>query len=664
MIRKTNVIRWGGVLLVAVLTACGGGNGGGVDAAGSAGASVNASTPTSGVPATPATGPIEPMTRTEAQGMDVSPFRSRTAENALVPSAVRLDALPPEQQKALNKAAVASAASSELSVPMKTGIGRAVAATATEDETRALLNWAPSARGGQIAALHFHSPDAKGLRLGVLVRSLPMAATFRFYAGSGATAFEVPGQEILATVQRNLDAGDTSDAARTYWSPDLGGEDVTMEIEVPAGIDPSGTQIAVPRLSHVFRKMRQRGDQQQRILGEAGTCQNDVACDPAYERQSRSVALMYFVDDGSVYACTGTLLNDRGSSGIPYFLSANHCVSNQTVASTVMTDWFFRASTCRSATVAPEEQLLTGGATLLYSSLKTDTSFMRLNALPPVGAIYAGSSAFPAELGTSVSGLHHPSSDLQKYNEGTLTGFLSCTSGTQSYSCMNTSSTFADYLQVRWNRGATESGSSGSGLFVKMNGNSYLVGQLRGGSSSCSNPGGSDSYGRFDLAYTASLATWLNAASSTRRTPIYRFYNAATNTHFYTLDIVERDRSIEKYGSTFIYEGIAFYAYGAYATNSNAVYRFYNRRTNSHFFTISAVERAQVMARYSWFADEGTAWYANLNAVPGSTSIYRFYNTVTGTHFYTVSAVERDMVQRSYPQFLFEGAGYHAWMAP
>ena len=98
---------------------------------------------------------------------------------------------------------------------------------------------------------------------------------------------------------------------------------------------------------------------------------------------------MSFVDtDGYSYLCTGTLLNDMASSGTPYFLSAQHCISQQTVASTLQTYWFYRSTSCNSSVLNAGNVTLTGGATLLYSSVNTDTSFMRLSNTPPAGATY------------------------------------------------------------------------------------------------------------------------------------------------------------------------------------------------------------------------------------------------------------------------------------
>ena len=75
----------------------------------------------------------------------------------------------------------------------------------------------------------------------------------------------------------------------------------------------------------------------------AGACNRDVACSSEYLPMSPSVALMDFTKaDGNGYTCTGTLMNDRSSDGIPYFLTAAHCISTQAEASSLATYWNVR----------------------------------------------------------------------------------------------------------------------------------------------------------------------------------------------------------------------------------------------------------------------------------------------------------------------------------
>jgi hypothetical protein len=428
-----------------------------------------------------------------------------------------------------------------------------------------------------------------------------------------------------------------------------------MEIELPAGGNTELVQVSVPRISHVFNQFPEK-DAFVPMVGQSAECNLDVSCDPAYDAESRSVARMSFVSSGNSYVCTGTLLNNKAADGIPYFLSAYHCISTQTVASTLTTDWFYRSSACNSGALSPAAKTLTGGAVLLYNAPATDTSFMRLNNAPPPGVIFAGWSAVQPVLGMAVLGVHHPAGDLQKYSIGSTLGFASCTNTSPSFSCFASTPETANHLDVRWATGTAQGGSSGSGLFITNNGRRYLIGQLHGGTSSCLNLAGSNLYGRFDIAYRAALSQWLSA----ERSPVYRFYNTATGTHFYTSSLTERNYISTTYPQ-FTYESIAFYSYGSSASGTSPVFRFYNTRTGTHFYTISPLERDNVLSAYPWFSYEGLSWHASPISSTGATPLYRFYNNVTGTHFYTVNLTERDFVMKSYPQFSYEGIGYYVW---
>ncbi len=390
------------------------------------------------------------------------------------------------------------------------GVARTLAATASVAATAALLQWQTLPDGRKVARLGFQSLGAQGLRLGILVEHIAPTAQLRFYTAQTQIGADMTGQDLLALVQRNLDAGERGASARTYWSPDLGAGDVTLELVLPAGVAPAELRLAVPRLSHLLESARSSADAPISRIGGAGACHVDVSCSAGDRTESNAVARMTFVDNGGSYECTGTLLNDQASSGTPYFLSANHCISSQAVASTLTTDWFYRSASCNSNTLAPQAQTLTAGATLLYANALSDTSFMRLNASPPSGAVFAGWSSATPSVGTEVLDLHQPRGDLQKRSEGWIDGFSSCSPPVaERFSCQSASPANSNYFAVTWGRGATESGSSGSALFAGSQGSRYLIGQLAGGSSSCSASYKRDYFGRFEVAYNAALSQWL-----------------------------------------------------------------------------------------------------------------------------------------------------------
>ncbi|GHT83378.1 hypothetical protein AGMMS49543_10490 [Betaproteobacteria bacterium] len=399
-----------------------------------------------------------------------------------------------------------------LAVPLQIGLGREVLALKSASDTRAQLDWQPQADGGHAAALALASPDAVAIRLGVRVFSLPDQAIVRVHAPGEDDAAVFEGSEISALIARNLAAGEQDEAAHVWWAPTVDGEEAVLEIVLPAGLAPERVEIAVPQISHLFASARtnwkaKSGDWQEKI-----SCFNtDVNCQTGWDLQSRATAKMEFVIGGKPYVCTGTLLNDLDpTTTIPWFLSANHCISTQTAASSLETLWRWRNAACKSSTTDPKLTALYGGAELVYTSSNTDTSFMRLNEAAPDVAAYAGWSATLPGLHAQIAGVHHPDGEKQEIALGDVVGYASCTSVSGGgFNCTGTGASAASYIRTSWSNGFTQGGSSGSGLFDTTTQDKSLVGTLLGGDSYSACFGSEDVYGRFDLPFNAKLHEYL-----------------------------------------------------------------------------------------------------------------------------------------------------------
>lgn len=630
-----SIRRWAGALtaVAAMLAGCGGGGG-------------EAASTVKTQPITSVDSRVQPASAVQ----DVASVKSRSA-----------NAAPQAAVVTLGELSLAKVGTSSSVGPRLVGQARDIAATKSAAETQTQWQWKDTAVGGKVAAISFRSEGAYGVRLGVLVKQLPGSAILRVYTqATPGSAYQISGQEILQLIERNQAAGDKTDQGRTWWTPDTGEGEATLELELPPGVAVSSLDIAVPQLSHIFVNLSLPTEQEYQVqaesakLNESDSCNLDATCYSENSTERNSVARMSFVSGGLSYLCTGTLLNDGNSSGKPHFLSANHCISTQTVASTLQTNWFFRSPTCNSGTLQSSSIRKTGGAQLLYASSSTDMALLLLNDTPPTGAVYAGWDASTVASGTSISGLHHPSGDLLKISFGAVNSQASCqsTSATQ-FQCSGTS---GDFYRVTWSQGTTEGGSSGSAIFS----NGRVIGTLYGGSAVCTNRASFDYYGRFDVAYNAALKTWLAPSSSPVRSAVYRFYNATTGAHFYTASAAERDFVIRTYPE-FAYENVAFYAYPDSSTGKDPVFRFYNATTGAHFYSGSVAERDFVIARYPEFKYEIVSWFAQAAAGNDASAIYRFYNAKTGAHFYTISAAERDFVIQVHKDFQYEGPMYYAW---
>lgn len=141
--------------------------------------------------------------------------------------------------------------------------------------------------------------------------------------------------------------------------------------------------------------------------------------------------------------------------------------------------------------------------------------------------------------------------------------------------------------------------------------------------------------------------------------PVYRFYNTRNGTHFFTPSAEERDTVMARWPNIFSYEGVAYSVNPA--TNEQSLYRFYNRVSGSHFYTASAAERDTVIARWpAVFTYEGETYRVSAAPAPGKITVYRFYNLTNGSHFFTASAAERDIVMARWPTiYSYEGPVFY-----
>jgi hypothetical protein len=143
---------------------------------------------------------------------------------------------------------------------------------------------------------------------------------------------------------------------------------------------------------------------------------------------------------------------------------------------------------------------------------------------------------------------------------------------------------------------------------------------------------------------------------------VYRFYNKKNGTHFYTDSVAERDHVIATWPTVFTYEGPAYYVKPS--ADTSPLYRFYNKISSSHFYTSSAEEAEHVKATWpNVFTYEGPTYRVSVAPGPGKSPVYRFYNKKNGSHFYTASGEEAEHVKAAWPDvYQYEGPAF--WITP
>jgi len=258
----------------------------------------------------------------------------------------------------------------------------------------------------------------------------------------------------------------------SVWLPITNGNSADLEIFVTDLSETSYFKIDLINLIVVDLGKEKDSLTLTKRLGLAENEQYDVFCwlsDIDYfelKEAASATALISFIDQGNSYTCTGTLLNDLGSTLTPWFVTANHCISDQSVANTAEFDWHYESILCGGSYTSSRHQKTFGGAELLWNDFTMDVSFLKLNNMPSFEVVLSGWDT-DLEIGDSVWVVHHPQGDHTMVSHGKVTELFK---------------PVEDHILdvVVYDVGSTEGGSSGAGLFATKNGTRWK-GTLFGG---------------------------------------------------------------------------------------------------------------------------------------------------------------------------------------
>jgi hypothetical protein len=138
---------------------------------------------------------------------------------------------------------------------------------------------------------------------------------------------------------------------------------------------------------------------------------------------------------------------------------------------------------------------------------------------------------------------------------------------------------------------------------------------------------------------------------------VFRFYDTKSQDHFYTTGVTEK-LNIMATLPHYKYEGVAW---GVPHESSETidVFRFYDHRSTEHFFTTSVEERDLVIKTQPTYQYEGVAFQAFADAHgEGRVTLDRFYNTESGVHHYSAGSGETEWIKAAGTGWLYEGHGF------
>jgi V8-like Glu-specific endopeptidase len=316
--------------------------------------------------------------------------------------------------------------------------------------------------------------DGGGFEWTAVLRS-PGAAAVRV----GFSEFDLPeGAELYAFSDNGMAfgpyVGRGPNGDGEFWTNSIAGEEIVLELRAgPAG----APRFTIGAFGHMTPDFAIAGVLAPRPEAAEPNCTfnedcvvgaNCVTTNSAVNTAKDAVAHILFASGGWLYICSGGLVADSDDgTNIPYFVTANHCISRASEASSLETFFFYEAP-CGSC---PDPgSASTTGATISATGKTSDYTLLRLSQNAPSGAAFLGwsSTAVANSNNTPLYRISHPQGAPQSYSEQVVdTSKGVCRSWPRG-----------NWIYSRDTLGATEGGSSGSPV---VNAAGQLVGQLSGG---------------------------------------------------------------------------------------------------------------------------------------------------------------------------------------
>lgn len=339
------------------------------------------------------------------------------------------------------------------------------------------LAWEP-VNGDFVTRVRVNTIQAKRLRIHLIFEQTVPVISFRVQGNQDTSPIKQLDQRLIHdnNIWLPITKGNSADLeilVSTKKPPEINFSIDAINLIVASQVQ-SGTTNSAARFAPGILKAQSLGLAQESEYDL--TCWDNIPQYSALQQAASATAKIEFIKKGSSFLCSGTLLNDTRSSLIPWFVTANHCLTDQTAANTASFEWFFQATSCGGFFTDSRDTQTFGGARLLKSSGKNDYSFLRLNVSPPAGVFHMGWDSNRVNKRSLGWGVHHPEGDHTMVSEGRVTDIDVKVKGQDDRTRL--------LNEVTYFYGGAEFGSSGSGLFTMGKGGAKWRGTLYGGPAS------------------------------------------------------------------------------------------------------------------------------------------------------------------------------------
>ena len=358
------------------------------------------------------------------------------------------------------------------------------------------LQWTETGES-TLARIALIAPGAASIRVQFRT-SLPEESTMTFLG----TANEELGLPPPVWSQSTLESRQADSVA--IWSPSGEDGELNIVLEVPADAELTEHFLTFESLSHRWGAETSSADPREaspkhgsplecpRHYRRAACYTSRFPSSTSGDMRGMVVHIHYESDNGRSYVCSATLIAQRARSSTyrqrKLLLTAHHCVNSRAEADSIESWHYYATSACSGSSLDRRAFITRGGANYLAGLHSADQTLVELrDGFPQTYWLTGWDAGWNPR--SQVFSLHHPSGAAMAYSEGHA--YLRRSVPVRNYG------TVVDAIPADYHIGATEGGSSGSGLFYNTS-EGYLVGVLSAGTG-CDDP---SFYGSFRDFFT------------------------------------------------------------------------------------------------------------------------------------------------------------------
>ncbi len=277
--------------------------------------------------------------------------------------------------------------------------------------------WTDLPNGDKLWRLRIKSPSAKSINLVYNAFHLPPGGMLHIYNNNKS--------HIIGGFTEINNKGTLENPGK-FATGLVYKDEITLEYYHPTDVEQEAI-ISVSGVIHGYKYIRllkqfHENEPDEVGFGDSGSCQVNINCTEGdnWQDEKKGVAML-LIDDGRRW-CTGSLVNNTAQDGTLYFLTADHCLTEDGLDATGNTDasewmfyWNYESPNC---TNGPTEPIInsTTGATVRANNTNSDFALFELIE-SPVGAMYDvyfngwDRTTNPTQGGV---GIHHPAGDIKK----------------------------------------------------------------------------------------------------------------------------------------------------------------------------------------------------------------------------------------------------------